>query len=68
MSKKSKAESDESRLKEKVSARWKDNPGSDEKFRALRKRLKRTQRKRRGMVARKVRAEGKGKNESGAAT
>jgi hypothetical protein len=68
MPKKTKDESDESRLKEKVSARWKDNPGSDEKFRALRKRLKRAQRKRRGMVARKVRAAGKGKKESGAAT
>jgi hypothetical protein len=68
MPKKTKDKSDESRLKEKVSARWKDNPGSDENFRALRKRLKRAQRKRRGMVARKVRAAGKGKNESGAAT
>jgi hypothetical protein len=68
MPKKTKDESDESRLKEKVSARWKDNPGSDEKFRALRKRLKRAQRKRRGMVARKMRAAGKSKNESGAAT
>ena len=68
MPKKTKAESDESRLKEKIAVRWKDNPGSDEQFRALRKRLKRAQRKRRGMLARKARAAGNGKNESGAAT
>jgi hypothetical protein len=68
MSKKTKTEPDESRLKEKISAQWKDSPGNDEKFRALRKRLKRVQRKRRGMAARKARAAGNVKNESGAAT
>jgi hypothetical protein len=68
MPKKTKTESDESRLKQNISARWKENPGSDEKFRALRKRLKRLQRKRRGMFARKARAAGHGKNESSAAT
>lgn len=61
MPKKTQAESDEARLKQKISARKKDNTGADEPFRALRKRLKRAQRKRRAMLARKARAAGKGK-------
>jgi hypothetical protein len=61
MPKKTQAESDEARLKQKISARKKDNTGADEIFRALRKRLKRAQRKRRAMLARKARAAGKGK-------
>ena len=60
MPKKTKSESDESRLKQKVSSRWNDNTRGDETFRALRKRLKRVQRKRRTILARKVRAAGKG--------
>lgn len=58
MAKKSKSESDESRLKQKISLRW--NEKGDDSFRALRKRLKRVQRKRRAMVARKARVAGKG--------
>jgi hypothetical protein len=71
MPKKTKGESDESRLKQKISSGWKDSTRDDEAFRALRKRLKRVQRKRRAMVARKARAAGKGaegKNEAAAAS
>jgi hypothetical protein len=60
MPKKTKSESDESRLKQKISSRWNDNTRGDETFRALRKRLKRVQRKRRAILARKARAAGKG--------
>jgi hypothetical protein len=70
MPKKTKGESDESRLKQKISSRSSDNARGDEAFRALRKRLKRVQRKRRAMVARKARAAGKGaegKSEAAAA-
>lgn len=60
MAKKGKTESDESRLKHKISLRWKENAASDDSFRSLRKRLKRVQRKRRAMVARQARVAGKG--------
>jgi hypothetical protein len=60
MAKKGKTESDESRLKHKISLRWKENTASDDSFRSLRKRLKRVQRKRRAMVARQARVAGKG--------
>ncbi|HEX2056683.1 MAG TPA: hypothetical protein VHF07_09325 [Nitrospiraceae bacterium] len=60
MPKKSKIESDEARLKEKISAQWQDSSGDDPAFRSLRKRLKRIQRKRRATLARKARAAGKG--------
>ena len=70
MPKKTKGESDESRLKQKISARSSDNARGDEAFRTLRNRLKRVQRKRRAMVARIARAAGKGaegKSEAAAA-
>ena len=60
MAKKTKSESDEIRLKKKISLGHKENAPGDESFRALKKRLKRIQRKRRAMVARKGRAAGKG--------
>lgn len=60
MAKKSKAESDESRLKQRISVRAKEKTLSDDSFRTLRKRLKRVQRKRRAIAARKARVAGKG--------
>ena len=60
MAKKTRTESDEARLKKKISMGRKEHVSGDESFRALKKRLKRIQRKRRAMVARKGRAAGKG--------
>lgn len=65
MPKKSKAESDESGLKHKISLKWKENTSGDDALRGLRKRLKRIQRKRRAVVARKARAAGKGTERKG---
>jgi len=55
MAKKTAGESDETRLKKKVAAKLADNksPKEDEALRALRKRLRRTQRKRRTIALRK---------------
>lgn len=60
MAKKTAAESDESRLKTKVAAKLKghENPEGDAALRALKKRLKRTQRKRRSLAQRMKRAAG----------
>lgn len=60
MPKKTDAEKDESRLKTKLRERLAGhaNPEGDAAMRALHKRLKRTQRKRRALAARKVRAAG----------
>ena len=54
------AESDETRLKKKVSAKLQGhaNPEGDAALRALRKRLKREQRKRRALALRKKHAAG----------
>ncbi len=54
------AESDEARLKKKVAAKLtgNTNPSGDPAVRALRKRLKREQRKRRALALRKQRAAG----------
>jgi hypothetical protein len=54
------AESDETRLKKKVTAKLSGhaNPEGDGALRALRKRLKREQRKRRAMASRKKHAAG----------
>ncbi len=54
------AESDEARLKKKVAARLAghSNPEGDAALRALRKRLKREQRKRRALAMRKKHAAG----------
>ena len=63
MAKKSKVESDESRLKQKITSQWNEKKQSDDgSFRALRKRLKRAQRKRRAIVVRKAHAAGKDAN------
>lgn len=61
MAKKSTAESDEARLKKKVTEKSTGRKASDGDtvFRALRKRLKRAQRKRRALALRKKRAAGK---------
>lgn len=61
MAKKIPLETDIARLKEKVRAKAAstDNPEGDASFRALRKRLKRAQRKRRRQVIRKGQAMGK---------
>lgn len=61
MGKKTTAESDETRLKKKVTAQLigHKSPEGDAALRALRKRLKRAQRKRRAHAARKKRATGK---------
>ncbi len=61
MAKKKTAESDESRLGKKVAEKsaGHDNPEGDKALRALRKRLKRTQRKRRALALRKRHAAGK---------
>ncbi|HSQ90745.1 MAG TPA: hypothetical protein VLM19_01080 [Nitrospiraceae bacterium] len=55
MAKKTAGESDEIRLKKKIAAKGSDQKGSieDEAFRSLKKRLKRTQRKRRALALRK---------------
>jgi hypothetical protein len=55
MAKKTATESDETRLKKKVAAKLTDNknPKEDETLRSLRKRLRRTQRKRRALALRK---------------
>jgi hypothetical protein len=61
MAKKTTAESDEARLKKKVTAKLTGHKASegDVALRALRKRLKRAQRKRRALALRKKRAAGK---------
>jgi hypothetical protein len=55
MAKKTATESDETRLKKKVATKLTDhkNPKEDEALRSLRKRLRRTQRKRRVLALRK---------------
>jgi hypothetical protein len=55
MAKKTATESDETRLKKKVAAKLTDhkNPKEDVTLRSLRKRLRRTQRKRRALALRK---------------
>lgn len=60
MAKKTAAESEEIRLKKKVSAKRTEhsNPEGDAALRALRKRLKREQRKRRSLALRKKHAAG----------
>lgn len=60
MAKKTAAESEEVRLKKKVSAKrtGHGNPEGDAAMRALRKRLKREQRKRRALALRKKHAAG----------
>lgn len=61
MAKKTTAESDETRLKKKVTAKLTGHksPEGDSALRALRKHLKRTQRKRRALALRKKHAAGK---------
>lgn len=60
MAKTKPVESDESRLKQKIASQWNEKKQSDNGlFRALRKRLKRIQRKRRAVVVRKAHAAGK---------
>jgi hypothetical protein len=61
MAKKTAGESDEARLKKKVTAKLTGHkaPEGDASLRALRKRLKRAQRKRRALALRKKRAAGK---------
>jgi len=58
MAKKTESESDETRLKKKVAAKLTDhkNPKEDEALRSLKKRLRRTQRKRRAIALRKKNA------------
>ena len=58
MAKNTASESDESRLKKKVAAKLTDhkNPKEDEALRSLKKRLRRTQRKRRAIALRKKNA------------
>jgi hypothetical protein len=58
MTKKNASESDETRLKKKVAAKLTDhkNPKEDEALRSLKKRLRRTQRKRRAIALRKKNA------------
>jgi hypothetical protein len=60
MAKKRAKESDEVKLKNKITAKTTDpsNPGGDAALRSLKKRLKREQRKRRALVQRKKRAAG----------
>lgn len=58
MAKKTAAESDETRLKKKLSATGKDKANGDAAVRALRKRLKREQRRRRALALRKKHAAG----------
>lgn len=61
MAKQKAAESDEAQLKKKVSAKraGHSNPKGDAALRALRKRLKREQRRRRALALRKKHAAGK---------
>jgi hypothetical protein len=61
MAKKTVSESDESRLKKKVAAKLADhkNPKEAEALRSLRKRLRRTQRKRRALALRMQHSRGK---------
>ena len=61
MAKKTASESDETRLKRKVAAKLTGhkNPEEDEALRSLRKRLRRTQRKRRALALRKQNAASK---------
>lgn len=61
MAKKTTVESDEAKLKKKVTAKLAGHKGpeGDALLRALRKRLKRAQRKRRALALRKKRAAGK---------
>lgn len=61
MAKKATAESDEARLKKKVTVKLMGHkaPEGDAALRALRKRLKRAQRKRRALALRTQRAAGK---------
>ncbi|MEC4890179.1 MAG: hypothetical protein RI101_08995 [Nitrospira sp.] len=58
MAKKTAAESDETRLKKKLSTTGKDKASGDAAVRALRKRLKREQRRRRALALRKKHAAG----------
>ena len=60
MAKKRAKESDEVKLKNKITAKTTNpsNPGGDAALRSLKKRLKREQRKRRALVQRKKRAAG----------
>lgn len=60
MGKKTAAESDEARMKKKIAARIAGhaNPEGDAALRALRKRLKREQRRRRALALRKKHAAG----------
>lgn len=67
MAKKTKVEADEASLKKKISLGRKEHVSGDDAFRGLRKRLKRIQRKRRAMVARKSQAAGKGEGKTEAA-
>lgn len=69
MAKKAAAESEEVRLKKKVSAKLAghSNPEADAAVRALRKRLKREQRRRRALALRKKHAAGS-KSEAAAPT
>jgi hypothetical protein len=61
MAKKAASESDETRLKKKVAAKLADHKDTkeDSALRSLRKRLRRTQRKRRTLALRKQHAAGK---------
>lgn len=59
MANKTKTESEESRLKEKIAGRVQEQTAHGESFRALRKRLKRVQRKRRSRAAREARVAAK---------
>jgi hypothetical protein len=61
MAKKAASESDETRLKKKVAAKSADHKDAkeDSALRSLRKRLRRTQRKRRALALRKHHAAGK---------
>ncbi|MBX3237853.1 MAG: hypothetical protein KF814_17035 [Nitrospiraceae bacterium] len=58
MAKKAVRESDETRLKKKLSGKKKDDGNGNAVLRRLRKRLKRTQRKRRALALRKKHAGG----------
>jgi hypothetical protein len=61
MAKKTASESDETRLKKKVGARIADpkDPKENDALRSLKKRLRRTQRKRRALALRKKHSAGK---------
>jgi hypothetical protein len=64
------AESDEERLKKKIATKLKDQAGSEERvaLRTLKKRLKRTQRKRRALALRKKHAAGNAQTAAAAAS